>query len=385
MRILLWVFILGGIIGLFDSVQASNSGFGLEKVGLTSELDEKGIESVVGLASQGDWEWFWINLDGKFHYPQKEDSYSSFGAKFKFPGLTKNVEFDLDRQWDPKYQIDSSGINLTLKPLSQLAMDLDLEQSRRNPAGNVESEYCYSAGAGQLGLDYQLGGWDYRLKLACVAKDYPEADQYTSLKLKLDQEVAWEPASFLHFKFLCKDDTGQYPNIEDLTWNYWKETLAVQGRVIESEKREWDWEISGMEWLRGYGHYRDDWRYRLKRLMKTGSDSEWSFQVSWADLNYYMDEEFAPEENLEEDEDVLSRIEKKLGMEYGKNLGNWRVELGCHGSIFNYRSGDILLTSGFYGNLGWKYQKWQFAMKIAPDGDLQRTQGFYRLKLDYSL
>jgi hypothetical protein len=366
---------------------AAASGVSLEKVALASEWVEDGAsKTAFNLSSRGDWEWIVVKMTGKFYCPLAQENYSSAGVSLIFPELSRNLEVTLGQQWNLDYKTISSGFDYHWNPLPELSTGVNWEGNWRNAANGEESKYRFAANSETVRLGYQWECLNYNVKLSRAAKDYPEDDIYTSLKLRIDQGVVWQMSPETRFKLLYREATGDYPNYKEREMNYWKDEWTLQGQFGRVERGRWDWEYGWMNWDKGMFPYRSDQHVKVKFNSKITEASEVRFQAIVADLNYCSELDFyEPGDIIEADENLNSRVEKKLGLEYIYDFSPFSVELGCFGQSLDYDSvkvNDILGTC-FYGLLRFKSKQFEISLKAAPNGDLQRSSGYYDLKLEY--
>jgi hypothetical protein len=381
-----WVCILGWLLGMSGPAAAAPDVY-LEKVALTSEWVADGDNTTVfNLASRGDWDWILVKLNGKFYSPLAQENYSSAGASLTFPKFSKDFGLNLSQEWNLDYKIISSGWGYHWTPFPGLKTGINYQASSRKAADGEESENRFASDSETISLGYKWDCLNYDLKFSRAAKDYPVDNTYTSLKLQLDQGVVWQVAPETQLKLLYREDTGDYPNYKDLGMNYWKDEWALQGQFGRIERGRWDWEYARLNWVKWMFPYRNDQHLKLRFDSQLTPVSELSIQVILADLNYiYVQDDCEPGDTSDEDQDLKSRVEKKLGLEYIHDFSPFSVEVGYFGGSFDYKaeSAADTLKSGFYSVLRFKGKQFEISLKAAPGGDLQRNDGYFQLKVEY--
>jgi hypothetical protein len=384
MRILYFGVLLVGINFAGGVIGASGAGITLDKIVLDSKWQQTdGLNSSLGFKADGKWPWLESNLSLKFRLPNTDSDYSVCDLGLIFPNISDDLTFDFDYQWNVKYRSLLTGFDYKLNPFEPWALTCGYSEGRRDPVPGYDSIYYYLQNRKQVGFSYHSGRFHYDLEFAGAAKNYPEAGWYTSERQTLLHGVSWKPNPRFNYKLGYQEATGNYPYDLSFTRSYWKETWTVTGEQKFSENFRWKWDYNRMRWDQGYRakRYAQNIHMQFERQFNPFTSLQTDFIL--AEKIYSESVYYDPDEMENPDEELMSRCERKITVEYNHNFGGTSIGLGVYVASLDYYTDADVFKTGFFGFWAFKAEYWKVIFKAAPLGSLSSNTGTYQLKLEY--
>ncbi len=388
MRIKNLIILLMGIYFTSGIIFAADEGITLDKIVLDSKWRQTdGFISSLGLKAGGDWPWLESGFDLKLCLPNTDSYYSSCDLGLVFPYISDNLAFNLNYQWNTKYQSHVTGFDYKLKPYKCWAVDLGYSSGRRGPLPGYNSRYYYIQSRKQAGFEYQRDHFQYNLEYTYADKNYPEAEWYTSKRQTLKQGVTWKPDRRFIYNLGYREATGNYPCDNSFTRGFWKAAWTLAGDQKFNDQFRWKWDCGQLEWDQGYKSKRRAQNFHLLFEWEFNPLSNWQTDLALTEKIYSNEVEYDPDETEDPEEELASRCERKLIVKYNHNFGRTAISLGMYAASLDYyfQDGKDGLIIGVSGSWSYKSDHWKTVLKAAPFGSLSRNTGFYQLKLEYDL
>jgi hypothetical protein len=328
-----------------------------------------------------DWEW-----RGKLYLTDPDDAYSSLGLHFGWDGRFQDLKFDLSSQWNDRYRLAGTGFSYQWQPWRGIKTALDYEAGLRMAAPDYDDRYRYHWDRQEFDFGFRFSDFSYGFQLTRHAKEYPEAEYYTSVKYHLSQEIAWEPRP--HFKLTLGYDeyTGYYPYDESYPRDYWKENWGLRIAAGSPEKWRTTYSFDRLVWIQAYDPYREDRRFAFKLQNPSRSPLRFALKIGIADLAYFSNTIYDdPEEEGEEEEDLNSRWERKLSFVLGRRYEVFQWELEYFGRTVDYRSSARadLWETGLSTTLEWNWRRYSLQLDIAPWGSFSDRDATCKMIFGY--
>jgi hypothetical protein len=384
MRILCFIFCLVGICFTSGVIRAAGEGITLDKIGLDSKWQQTdGFNSSLSFKVAGKWPWLESNLNLKLRLPNTDSDYSACDLGLIFPNISDDLAINFNYQWNIKYQSFLTGFDYRLKPYEPWALTCGYGAGRRDPVSGYDSIYFYLLNRKQVGFNYQLDHFHYNLEFAYTAKNYPEAEWYTSERQTFVQEVSWKPDRRFNYKLGYQEATGNYPYDDSFTRSFWKAIWTLAGEQKFSENFRWKWDCRQMKWDQGYRAKRN--AQNLHMLFERRINPLSSLQTDFilAERIYSEAVDYDPDETENPDEELMSRCERKIIVEYNHDFDRASIGLGIYLASLDYYTDTAVFKTGFFGFWAFKSGHWKTIFKAAPQGSLSSNTGFYQLKLEY--
>ena len=335
-----------------------------------------------------DWKLkhFKLDLTNRLCWPKNSENFSKFNVKTGFEKL-KQLELDLDYQWNQRYRIFTPEIAYDFKLKPGFTFGLEYENESRDPVLEEDLKYEYHMETGTVKMALDKKNWSYDLKLAQARKDYPEEQKKNYTKNQLNQDLAWRIHSDFKLNFSYYETTRFYPNDFSINKDYWGSKAGIGGEYRFNDRWQLISSFSVREGERGLAPYleQNNWELRLKN--KPSRDVSVNLRVNAAEFDYYSDTAYSDPDEIDLEEDLKSRIENKAAVECYWRLKDLNLELeaGLFWISKDYCSSKVadFEKEGAYTSLRWKSKKVGIELEIAPNGNLSRFSGFYQLKLEY--
>ena len=336
-----------------------------------------------------DYKFQHLNLDltNKFSWPENNENFSKFNIKAGFEEC-KQLDLNLDYQWNGRYRILAPEIAYDFKYKPGLTIRLGYEAENRDPVLDKDWKQKYRMETGTIKMALDKKNWSYDLRFARASKEYPEDEIKDYTKDQLNQDFAWRIQPALKLNFTYYETNRFYPNDTTISKDYWSSKAGVKGEYRFNDHWLMTGSFSVKEAERGLVPYLDQQSLELKLKNKPSRDVTIDLRVSSAEIDYYSEIEYLdPDGDGVEEEDQKSRFEDKAALEC-----NWRlkdlnlvVEAGLFRVSKDYCSPQVAdcQREGIYTSLLWKPQKIGIELQIAPNGNLWRVDGFYQLKFEY--
>ncbi len=386
MRTIRFLWILFGLLVVFTF--PARAEFSLDKITMK-------VGSTEGEATQkdfygySDWKfkYFKLDLTNKFSWPKNNENFSKFNLKADL-GKFKQLDLDLDYQWNERYRILGPEIAYDFKFKPGLTIGLEYENENRNPVLDKDQKFKYHMDIGTVKMALDKKKWVYGLKLAHARKEYPKDEVKNYTRNQLNHDFSWRIQPDLKFKFTYYETTRFYPNDLKISQDYWSSEVGISGDYRFNDQWQMIGSLRVKEAERGLIPYLDqqNWEFKLKN--KLNRDVTIDLRISSGEFDYYSDiTYFDPDEFGVAEEDQKSRMENKAAVECYwrfKEL-NLEFEAGLFWVFRDYSSALIadLQREGIYTSLSWKPNNIGIELVIAPDGNLWRVNGFYQLKFEY--
>lgn len=335
-----------------------------------------------------DWEIkdFKLDLTNKFSWPENSENFSKFNVKAGLKKL-KQLELDLDYQWNQRYRIFAPEIAYDFKFKPGFTLGLEYENESRDPVCEEDLKYEYQMETGTVKIALDKKSWSYDLKLARACKDYPEDQVKNYTKNQLYHDLAWRIHSDFKLNLSYYETTRFYPNDPSISKDYWGSKVGIEGEYSFNDRWQLISSFSVREEERGLAPYLDQNNWELKLKNKPSRDVSIDLRVNTAEIDYYSDTTYFDPDEKDIEEDLKSRIENKAAVECYWRLKDLNLELeaGLFRIFKDYCSSRVadFEKEGIYTSLRWKFKKVGIELEIAPNGNLSRFSGFYQLKLEY--
>lgn len=328
----------------------------------------------------------WLELDWGFRIPDRldEDNYASVYSGFELPQIIPDLEFDLDYRWDDTYQIWTAGAAYHMQPSSAWEWGVGYGGGYRDGLDTGGSPYRYRFRKADAKLDFTQNPWSYSAGLSYTAKDYPVTRYYTSERLALEQTIRWQPkrSSALYLSYL--ENAADYPCDESLTRSYFKTQWLLGGRYRFDEPWDLNWEVSSAQRNKGLNETSRTMSLDLSLRTRLGKGTT-ILRGGLADRDYSTGA--TPGED-DPETDLKSRTEQKTTLTWSYPLGEtFASEVGWFWIRLDYDGifADDSSCTGWFTTLTWKPKPFQWVLRAAPWGDLNRRVGFYQVQVEYIL
>lgn len=380
---ILWI-LFGLLVGFALPAKAD---FSFDKI--TMKLDWTPGETVEkDFYCYSDWKIkdFELDLTNKFSWPENSDNFSRFNIK---AGLEKykQLELELDYQWNQRYRIITPEIACDFKFKPGFIIGLEYENESRAPVLEEDLKYEYHMETGTVKMALDKKNWSYDLKLAQSRKDYPEDQSKNYTKNQLNHDLAWRIHSNLKLNFSYYETNRFYPNDLSISKDYWGSKTGIDGEFRLNDRWQLISSFSVREGERGLAPYLDQNNWELKLMNKLSRDLSVDLRVNAAEIDYYSDTAYFDPDEKDAEEDLKSRLENKVALECYWRLKDLNLELeaGLFWISKDYCSSQVAdyEKEGVYTSLRWKSKKVGMELEIAPHGNLSRFSGFYQLKFEY--
>ncbi|MGE5582365.1 MAG: hypothetical protein ACM3X9_07485 [Bacillota bacterium] len=388
MRVIFRISLFWIVFTITGSLVLANSRFQPTKTTLDSEWKEGETASTAcstGFVSSRD--RLALGASARFYLQSPNEEYSKVDAWFAFPTISKRLKVDWNYQWNQDYYIETAGVEYRFGFWRHFDLDLKAETGLRNSADGQNSKYRYNMDRQSLNLDYTSHKWDYRFKFNRAAKDYPVTTYYTSRKIQLDQGIKWRINPDLSMDLDYQESTGEYPYDTSLTWVSWKEKWTAAARYRFNDHFQLAFKSTMLDWDQGFNHYRDDRRLEMGLDWELSPVANLAAKLRVNALNFYSAVEYyEPGDVVVGEDDLKSRSEIKLGVEYQYDWANFTIGIGYLMGNVDYKAEQApdSQKSSFYSLFTWKRGKFTLKIKAAPNGDLEQNKGIYQVKLEYN-
>ncbi len=385
MRQFLSLWILFGLLTLITI--PSRAEFNIEKISMMLDSTEgEAIENDLCCFSNWQFKNFRLELTNKFSWPEHNENYSKFNVKARLEEY-EQLKLDLDYQWNQRYRIFSPELNYLLELSPDLTIGLEYGIETRNPIIDKDYKLKSCLEIGTLKMELDKDSWSYGLRYAQSGKEYPSDRIKNYTKKQLNQELAWRIVPNFKVNLSYAEATRYFPY--DIDQDYWGSAAGIGGEYRFNERWQLTGTIGGKEDERGLAPYLEQRDLKIKLTNRRTKDLTFNLQAGSAQFDYSSERAYIdPDEISSEDEDLKSRIEKKVGLECNSRLKSLKltVEGGLFWASKDYRSTLVedLIREGLYASLRWNPGKIGVELEMAPDGNLWRVNGFYQLKLEYS-
>lgn len=386
MRLVLFVWILFGLLLMITfPVRAE---FDIDKVALkVGSVDGKEMEE--DLYCYLDWqiEKLVMELTNRLSWPENNLNYSKFNVKAYLEDY-RQLKLDLDYQWNERYRIFSPELNYKFTLGKDLMIKLGYENKTRTPVLEEDREKKYALETKTISMEYEKKAWNYMFKLSQTGKDCPDNKGEVYDKNQLDQKLTWRAGPNLKVILSYLEATTYYPYDINITKDYWRSETGIKGEYQINEQWQATSSFSVREEEKGLAPYLEKKNVKVEVKTEPIRDLDIRFKVNSANIDYHSELPYIdPEDILSEEDDQKSRVEKSALLEcrFKYRKFNITTETGFFWASKQYHSSQVkdFDSNGLYATFCWNPGKFGIEFEIAPEGNVQRKNGFYQLKMEY--
>jgi hypothetical protein len=384
MRLVVFVWILFGLLLMITFPVRAD--FDIDKVATkVGAVDGKEIEK--DLYCYIDWQIdkLVLELTNRLSWPENNLNYSKFNVKAYLEDY-RQLKLDLDYQWNERYRIFSPELTYKFTLWKDLMIKLGYENKIRTPVLEEDREKKYALETKTVSMEYEKKAWNYMLKLLQAGKDCPDDKGEVYDKNQLDQRLTWRAGPNLKVILSHFEATTYYPYSIDE--DDWRSEIGIKGEYQINDQWQATSSFSVREEEKGLVPYLEKKNVKVEVKTEPIKDLDIRFKVNSGKIDYYSEiPYFDPDGILSEDDDRKSRLEKSALLEcrFKYRKFNLTTETGFFWASKQYRSSQVkdFESNGLYATLGWNPGKFGIELEIAPEGKVQRKNGFYQLKMEY--
>jgi len=366
--------------------QAATS-FAVEEIILNASGGEsKEFKQSLIVDSYSNLEWLELDSALKLYLDANESSYRYLKLNLRLPEYLPLLKLNTDYQWNEKYEVFEYGFDFNWKPFKGFKLNLGVNSGAKDVFPGENDRYINHWDEERLNLSYNNSGWFYKFKLTHLEKKYPHASYYSSEKFNLRQEIYSDVNSKLRLGIIYQEWTADYPWDTSLTRDYWKEEWELTGRYRQAKDFYWKWSCYSKAWDQGFDPYLDSRGYSLEANWWQRKVYNIALKYSYAELDYYSAAKiYSDEEEEYLEEDLKSRTEQRLGLNFRRFVGDF--EFGSKVDLLDkdYCSESVAdtLTWGLTTSCKWQRDNFKTQLTLGPFNN-NDTNSTYQLKLSYN-